>query len=125
MQCTRTKRKSQHFQTVITYHGRELLAKTIILPATPAPHVSADSPRFLEPGHVAELIYYSLYDDDGKEVTGHYFLDREQHEIEKLIMAEWTIDQTAARVLVNRILYNSSTLAEVNARRGYPQGEPA
>ena len=117
--------KCQRFQTVITYDKRELLAKAIILPARKAPHVSADSPRFLEPGHVAQIISYSLHNDYGEEVTGLYFFDHERMAIEALILHEWAIDQTAGRMMSILIMDASPTLAEVNARRGYPQGEPA
>jgi hypothetical protein len=116
--------KCQHFQTVITYDKRELLVKAIILPARKAPHVSADSPRFMEPGHVARIISYSLHDDYGEEVTGLYF-DHERMSIEALILHEWAIDQTASRMLSRRILEDGPTLREVNARRGYPEGELA
>jgi hypothetical protein len=105
------------FQTCIAYDGHEFGVKAIILPARKAPHVGADSPRFMEPGHVAQVIEYSLYDDYGKEVTGLYFFDHERKEIEARILAEWTLDQTALRMMDV-----SPTLAEVNARRGWGVG---
>jgi hypothetical protein len=116
---------AKRFQTVITYEKRELLVKAIILPMKKAPHVGADSPRFLEPGHIARVLGYSLFDDYGEEVTGRYFFDHERMEIEALILHEWAIDQTASRMLFRRILENSPTLSEVNVRRGYPEGELA
>lgn len=125
MNHSRNVHQAQPFQTVINFEGTELLVKSIILPATPAPHVGADSPRFLEPGRAASVIHYSLFDDYGSEVTGYYFLDRERADIEKLILEEWRIDQTGERLIARGVLRNSPTLAEVNFRRGYPEGEPA
>ncbi len=108
---------AKRFQTVIRYDNMELLVKAIILPATKAPRVGADSPRFLEPGHVARVLGYSLFDDYGEEVTGLYFFDHERKDIETRILAEWAIDQTALRMMDR-----SPTLAEVNARRGWGVG---
>lgn len=110
------------FQTCIVYDGRELGVKAVILPAKKAPHVGADSPRFLEPGHVAQVVFYSLYDDDGMEVTDYYFFDHERKEVERLILEEWRIDQTGERLMMRGVLDSSPTLAEVNARRGWGVG---
>lgn len=104
MQNNRNGRQAQRFQTVINFEGTELLVKSIILPATPAPHVGADSPRFLEPDCIAKIVRYSLFDDYGSEVTGYYFLDRERADIERLILEEWRIDLTAERMVARGVV---------------------
>ena len=41
--------------------------KAVIQPIVHAPHVGADSPRYMEPGRRTEVIYFDLYDEDGEE----------------------------------------------------------
>ena len=95
--------KSQRFQETIVYNGKEYFFQAIILPAKKAPHVSADSPHFLEPGRIAQVLGYSLFDDYGEDVTGLYFFDHERMEIESLILHEWALDQTGARILMKEV----------------------
>jgi hypothetical protein len=101
MSYTRIRSKGQRFQTVISFDGHELLVKANIIPAHKAPHVSADSPRFLQPGNPMQLVSYTLHDEEGEDVTGRYVFD--DKEVSALILEEWRIDQTGERMLEERV----------------------
>jgi hypothetical protein len=109
-------RKLQRFECMIDFEQEELGVKATIQLPVHAPHVGADSPRFLEPGRPAEVLYYELFNDEGEEVTINYYMERDHEAIKRLILEEWKIDQIADAIYEEVF---SPTLAEVNFRRGY------
>jgi hypothetical protein len=108
-------RSLKRFECMIEYDGDELGVKAVIQPTVHAPHVGADSPRFMRPGRPAEVLAYSLFNDDGEDVTINYYMERDREAIKKLILEAWKIDQTADAIYDE---FFSPTLAEVNFRRG-------
>ena len=109
-------RRLHRFEGMIDFEGDELGVKAIIMPTVHAPHVGADSPRHMQPGRRAEVLYYELFNDEGEDVTVDYFMASEQAAVKRLILEEWAIDQAADTIIEDVF---SPTLAEVNARRGY------
>jgi hypothetical protein len=91
----RKRDKVQKFGGAIRYQGRDLFFKATIRPARKAPHVGADSPRFLEPGRRAEVKSYTLhYIFAGRDVTLAYASwERDDAAICRLILHEWEKDQ--------------------------------
>lgn len=99
MHFSRPKNEAQPFEGAIRYEGRDLFVKAEILPAKKAPHVSADSPRHMEPGRRAEVLYYSLHDNlTGDDVTVNYCFDAVDREITDLIRTAWVLDCMADRI---------------------------
>ena len=78
-----------------TFHhkDRELGFKAAVLPMKKAPHVGADSPRHMEPGRPDTVLWYVLFDDDGRDVTNryHYYADQ----VREQIIHEYRIQKTA------------------------------
>lgn len=105
MQHTRSKDKVQRFEGSIRYEGRDLFVKAAILPARNAPHVGADSPRFMEPPRRAEVVYYSLHDiETGAEVTIDYCMDADDAAITDLIRQAYVLDCIAERLLREEVV---------------------
>lgn len=90
-------RRLNRFECIIDFDEKELGVKSII-----------KSGR--------EVVYYELFDDEGEDITINYYREDDHEAIKRLILEEWSIEQTADRVLDEVF---SPTLAEVNARRGY------
>jgi len=109
-------RKLQRFECMIDFDREELGVKATIQLTVHAPHVGADSPRFMRPGRPAEVLTYSLFNDEGEDVTINYYMEKDHEEIKKLILEAWKLDQTADAIYDE---FFSPTLAEVNFRRGY------
>jgi hypothetical protein len=96
----RQRDKVQKFEGAIRYQGRDLFFKASILPARKAPHVGADSPRFLEPGRRAEVKSYTLHCIfDGRDVTLAYASwERDDAAICRLILQAWDVDRIKEEV---------------------------
>ena len=92
-------RKLVRFECLIQFDQEELGVKAVISPKVHAPHVGADSPRFMEPGRPAEVMYYELFNDEGEDVTINYYMERDHEEIKKLILEAWKIDQVAEKIM--------------------------
>jgi hypothetical protein len=75
------------------HNDREIGCKAAILPMTKAPHVGADSPRHMEPGRPDTVLWYVLFDDDGRDVTNHYHYYADQ--VREQIIHEYRIQKTA------------------------------
>jgi hypothetical protein len=92
-------RKLQRFECYIDFGQEELGVKAVIQPTVHAPHVGADSPRYLKPGRPAEVVYYELFDDEGEDITINYYMERDHERIKELILEAWRIDQTAEKIM--------------------------
>jgi hypothetical protein len=93
MLCITTNRDAQPLQGTIRLHEKELHFKAAILPRKDAPHVGADSPRFMAPGYPASVLSYELFDDEGNDQTNHFYYYR--FSIQRLIIDEWKISRVA------------------------------
>jgi hypothetical protein len=75
----------------ITFRDEDLGFKALILPAKEAPHVGADSPRFMEPGRPAVVFGIpTLFDDEGRDVTNTFWYYLGQ--IKSLILTRWAVE---------------------------------
>lgn len=98
MYFTTRKDKVQGFEDIIHFDGRDLNVKAAIIPARHAPHVSADSPRHMEPGAPARVVWYALFDDEGRDITVDYCFDADDRAITRLILDAWVMDCVADRL---------------------------
>jgi hypothetical protein len=89
-------RRPEFAQGSIRYAGFPVNYKATIMPTIHAPHVGADSPRFMEPGR--EVAYFELFDDDGDEYQ-HLFMDKEMEEMRVLILEDWQLRKVAESLM--------------------------
>lgn len=89
-------KKPVWFECSVEVAGWCYLAKCYIMPSRKSPHVGADSPRFMEPGHRTHVLFYSLYNDEGEEVTPALW---DELDVRRQIVEAFEIDQTAERVV--------------------------
>jgi len=112
-------RKPEFAQGTVRYAGITVNYKATIIPTAHAPHVGADSPRYMEPGRKCAVVHFELYDDDGND-EGHLYMYKELEEIRALILEDWQIRRVAESLMAAKVVeFYSPTLAEVNFRRGY------
>jgi len=112
-------RKPEFAQGTVRYAGITVNYKATIIPTAHAPHVGADSPRYMEPGRKCAVVDFELFDDYGIEATRAFLVD-ELEEIRALILEDWQIRRVAESLMAAKVVeFYSPTLAEVNFRRGY------
>jgi hypothetical protein len=91
--------KVQHFHPIIKWNGTEYVVHAVMVPMRKAPHVGADSPRYMDTGHPASVFQFHMEDKDGEPVVLGALFCHELREIRELIYQEWVVDQTAERLV--------------------------
>ena len=87
----------------IRYHGVPYNYKATIIEGRHAPHVGADSPRYMEPGRRSVVAYYELFDDDGRDEPD-LFMDSEKDVIRELIREDHEAQRVAERLMAEGVL---------------------
>jgi hypothetical protein len=98
-----TKRQdAQSAEGFIRFKDHDLGYKAAILPPRGAPHVSADSPRHMEPPRPAAVLHYVIFNDNGVDVTNWYAYY--EPEIKALILDDWMIRRVAESLMVSGVV---------------------
>jgi hypothetical protein len=71
----------------------------IVRPAKFPPHISADSPRFMEPSRPAEIVFYMLFDEEGNDRTGICIRNAAEWKIFDYIHSHREYQQVAERIM--------------------------
>lgn len=93
MYFTAKKPTAQPCEGSIRFWDRDLGFKASVLPARQAPHVGADSPRFMEGPRPSTVDWYMLFDDEGQDITNRYWLYRD--DIRARILEQYRYQRTA------------------------------
>jgi hypothetical protein len=104
VQNTISPRKGLPFLTTVQVRRRWYFVQAKIAPAIQAPHVSADSPRYLEPGKPAEVLSMQISrpyaDQDFAEHSEEEFNDHQWATVKEAVLehyraSEWITEETA------------------------------